>query len=169
MAELMERAISAHRYHSTPNTLSAIAALVKSSHQRRGLERGDTAGHARAGGRTRHALPRRARPPPPEELVPARALRPVRRVETGRRHAVRPLAPRSPQAWRRVHEDNAQSPGSYRYDTRVGRVDGHELPGQRSLRRPRRATTRTDGPGAERRPLRRPERMDATPDRRLRN
>jgi hypothetical protein len=37
MAGLMERAISAHRDHNTPNSLSAIAALVKSSHQRRGL------------------------------------------------------------------------------------------------------------------------------------
>jgi hypothetical protein len=37
MAELMERAMRVHRNRSTPNTLSALAALVKSSHQRRGL------------------------------------------------------------------------------------------------------------------------------------
>jgi GNAT superfamily N-acetyltransferase len=37
MAGLMERAIGAHRDRSTPNALSAVAALVRSSHQRRGL------------------------------------------------------------------------------------------------------------------------------------
>jgi GNAT superfamily N-acetyltransferase len=37
MAGLMERAISARRDRSTPNALSARAALVKPSHQRRGL------------------------------------------------------------------------------------------------------------------------------------
>ncbi len=37
MAGLMERAIDAHRDRSTPNTLSALAALVAASHQRRGL------------------------------------------------------------------------------------------------------------------------------------
>jgi len=37
MAELMERAIRARHNRSTPNTLSALAALVTASHQRRGL------------------------------------------------------------------------------------------------------------------------------------
>jgi hypothetical protein len=37
MAGLMERAISAHRDRSTPNALSALAALVSAFHQRRGL------------------------------------------------------------------------------------------------------------------------------------
>jgi hypothetical protein len=37
MAGLMERAIRAHHDQSTPNTLSALAALVSASHQRRGL------------------------------------------------------------------------------------------------------------------------------------
>jgi hypothetical protein len=37
MVELMERAIDVRHNRSTPSTLSALAALVKSSHQRRGL------------------------------------------------------------------------------------------------------------------------------------
>lgn len=37
MAELMERAMRAYRDWITPNALSALAALVESSHQRRGL------------------------------------------------------------------------------------------------------------------------------------
>jgi hypothetical protein len=37
MAGLMDRAISTRHNRSTPNTLSALAALVKSSHQRHGL------------------------------------------------------------------------------------------------------------------------------------
>jgi hypothetical protein len=37
MAGLMERAIGVRHDRSTPNALSAVAALVKSSHQRRGL------------------------------------------------------------------------------------------------------------------------------------
>ena len=37
MAGLIERAISARRSRSTPNALSAVAALVRSSHRRRGL------------------------------------------------------------------------------------------------------------------------------------
>jgi hypothetical protein len=37
MSELLERALRAHRERSTPNTLSALAAIVAASHQRRGL------------------------------------------------------------------------------------------------------------------------------------
>ena len=37
LAGLMEGAMDAHRNRSTPNALSALAALVESSHQRRGL------------------------------------------------------------------------------------------------------------------------------------
>ncbi len=37
MSELLERAMRARRDRSTPNTLSALAALVTASHQRRGL------------------------------------------------------------------------------------------------------------------------------------
>ena len=37
MAGLMQRAISVHRNRITPNALSAVAALVSASHQRRGL------------------------------------------------------------------------------------------------------------------------------------
>jgi GNAT superfamily N-acetyltransferase len=37
MSEIMERAIRTRRDRSTPNTLSALAALVTPSHQRRGL------------------------------------------------------------------------------------------------------------------------------------
>jgi hypothetical protein len=37
MAELMERAIDVHRNRIAPNALSALAALVAASHQRRGL------------------------------------------------------------------------------------------------------------------------------------
>ena len=37
MAELMERAMRVYRNRSTPNTLSALAALVRASHQRRGM------------------------------------------------------------------------------------------------------------------------------------
>jgi len=37
MAGIMDRSIHAHRNRRTPNTLSALAALVTTSHQRRGL------------------------------------------------------------------------------------------------------------------------------------
>jgi len=37
MAELMDRGVRTRRDRSTPNALSALAALVKASHQRRGL------------------------------------------------------------------------------------------------------------------------------------
>ena len=37
MAGLMHRGVRAHRDHETPNALSALAALVTASHQRRGL------------------------------------------------------------------------------------------------------------------------------------
>jgi GNAT superfamily N-acetyltransferase len=37
MAELMDRAFADHHNGNTPNTLSAVAALVSASHQRRGL------------------------------------------------------------------------------------------------------------------------------------
>jgi GNAT superfamily N-acetyltransferase len=37
MSELLERALRVHRDRSTPNTLSALAAIVAASHQRRGL------------------------------------------------------------------------------------------------------------------------------------
>ncbi len=37
MSELLVRALHAHRERSTPNTLSALAAIVTASHQRRGL------------------------------------------------------------------------------------------------------------------------------------
>src|SRR5215210_4667957 len=45
----------------------------------------------------------------------------------------------------------------------MGRVDGHYLPGERRVRRPRCATAHHDRSGAERRTLRRPQRLDATP------
>jgi hypothetical protein len=37
MAELMDRAVGTHRDRETPNTLSALAALVTASHRKRGL------------------------------------------------------------------------------------------------------------------------------------
>ncbi len=95
MAGLMDRAIEAHRNRSTPNALSAVAALVSASHQRRGWSAEILrAMRSLAGERGMHSLVAPVRP----TLKSSYPLTPFERYVRWRRDDGAPFDP-----WLRVH------------------------------------------------------------------
>ena len=95
MAGLMERAISVHRNRITPNALSAVAALVSASHQRRGLSAEILrAMRSLAGERGMHSLVAPVRP----TLKSSYPLTPFERYVGWKRDDGLPFDP-----WLRVH------------------------------------------------------------------
>ncbi len=124
MSELLKRALRTRRDRSTPNTLSALAAIVTASHQRSGLSAEIL--RAMRSLAAERGMPSLVAPVRPtlKSSYPLTPLR-VRRLEAGRRVALRPLAAGSLEARRRVPEDRARNSNRHRDRSRLGRVDGH--------------------------------------------
>ena len=95
MSELLERALRVRRDRSTPNTLSALAAIVTASHQRRGLSAEILrAMRSLAQERSMHSLVAPVRP----TLKSSYPLTPFERYVGWRRNDGSPFDP-----WLRVH------------------------------------------------------------------